>query len=319
MLFKSLLLCVALATCPVFAKRQVLDRSVVTVNDDIILESDIQAFQAKAKNKNFQDLFGGLDPTKFSDRKAVLALLIEEKIIDQQVKKLELTVTEPEIDRHIRSITERNGISEAQLKARLKDLGTSFAEYRDGIRRQLERNNLLSREIKPMMEISDEELRHFAARQADGNANRRYHLAHILITGKGAPAKARAEKVLKEAVSQPASFDKLAKEYSDDAATRESGGDLGKMGTESMVAGFITAVGTAKPGQVYPKLIQTQGGWHILKVISSEQLSFADLPEDKKAELRNALTGQELEKKMALWLARKKADSHIRFSNGETL
>ncbi|MBY0372022.1 peptidylprolyl isomerase [bacterium] len=306
-----------LASASVHAKRVPVDRSVVTVNDDIILESDIEAFRQKSKSKNFQDLFGGIDPKKLNDRKSVLNLLIEEKIIDQQVKKLELNVSNVEIDRHIRSILERNGITEAQLKVRLKDLGTSFAEYRDGIRRQLERQNLLGREIKPMMEVSDEELRHFMARQGDADTNRRYHLAHILIAGKGPKVKARAEKVLGEALSNPEDFTRLAKEYSDDQATASAGGDLGAMNHDAMLTQFHQAVKTTTAGHVYPKVIQSPGGLHILKVVSTEALSFASLPEEKKAELRNQLMGQELEKKMALWLDRKKSEAHIRFAAGE--
>ncbi len=300
------------------AKRQTLDRSVITVNDDIILESDIGAFRQKAKSKNFQELFGGLDPKKLESRDAILQLLIEEKIIDQQVKKLELTASDQEVDRHIRSITERNGISESQLKTRLRDLGTSFQEYKDGIRRQLERRNLVEREIKPMMEVSDDQLRHFAQRGKDAKeAGQRYSLAHILITTKGKPGEERAKKVLAEATARPDEFAKLAKDVSDDQSTASSGGELGMFSTDSMAKEFREAAHKTRAGAVYPKLVKTPGGLHIVKVLKSEALSFADLPEDKKTELRNQLMGEELEKKMALWLERKRNDAHIRKSGSE--
>jgi peptidyl-prolyl cis-trans isomerase SurA len=297
-------------------KRQVLDRSIVTVNDDIILESDVDAFRQKAKSKNFQELFGGLDPKKLESREAVLQLLVEEKLIDQQVKKLELTVTDPEVDRHIKTILERNGISDVQLKARLKDLGTSLAEYREGIKRQLERRNLVEREIKPMMEVSDEELRHFLLRNSgDSGMGQRFELAHILVTTKGKPGEARAKKILDEAVGNPSNFAALAKEYSDDQATSSTGGDLGKLSIDTMASEFREAAKKTPVGKVFPKVIKTAGGLHILKVAKSEQMSFADLPEDQKAQLRNQLMAQELEKKMASWLERRKMEAHIRRSD----
>ena len=79
---------VTLLTCPTlsFAKRRVLDKTVVAVNDDIILESDIDRFLEKAKSKSFKELFGGISNKKLGDRKIVLQLLIEEKIIDQKRK-----------------------------------------------------------------------------------------------------------------------------------------------------------------------------------------------------------------------------------------
>ena len=62
----------------------------VSVNDDVILESDITKFREKAKSKSFQELFGGIDPKFFADRNTAISLLVDEKIIDQWVKKLDL-------------------------------------------------------------------------------------------------------------------------------------------------------------------------------------------------------------------------------------
>lgn len=315
--FSPLLLCLLVVSpADAFGKRTVLDKSIVTVNNDIVLESDIEAFRKKAKSKNFQDLFGGLDPKKLESRETVLQLLVEEKILDQQVKKLELSVTDAEVDRHIRSITERNGINEVQLKSRLKDLGTSMAEYREGIKRQLERRNLVEREIKPMMEVSDEEVRHFLLRNGGASGmGQRYELAHILITTKGKIGEARAKKILAEALANPSQFSSLAKDFSDDAATSAAGGGLGMLSIDSMAAEFRDAARKTEAGNVYPKVIRTAGGFHLLKVLKSEALSFADLPEETKAQVRNQVMSQELEKKMSLWIERKKNEAHIRVSD----
>jgi parvulin-like peptidyl-prolyl isomerase len=318
--FSSLVLATLFLLSPTsgWAKRQVLDRSVITVNDDIILESDIEAFRQKAKQKNFQELFGGMDASKLENRDAVLQLLVEEKLIDQAVKKLELTASDQEVDRHIRTIVERNGITEVQLKSRLKDLGTSYQEYRDGIRRQLERRNLVDREIKPMMEVSEEELRHFLMRNGGASdPGHRYQLAHIMITTKGKAGEARAQHILKEAIAKPDEFAKLAKEYSDDKGTASTGGDLGMLSLDAMGAEFRDAAKQTPTGKVFPKVVKSKGGMHILKVLGSQALSFADLPEDKKSELRNQLMSQELEKKMASWLERKKNEAHIRRSESK--
>ena len=312
LLLAFVLLCPALC----FGKRQVIDRSVITVNDDIILESDIETFRKKAKSKNFQELFGGLDAKKLENRDAVLQILVEEKIIDQAVKKGELAVSDQEVDRHIRTILERNRISEAQLRSRLKDLGTGFTEYKDGIRRQLERRNLVDREIKPTMEVTDEELRHFMMRKTgSSDAGYRYHFAHILVTTPGKKGEERAKTVLREALSNPGEFAKLAEQYSDDQSTAKTGGDLGYLSFDSMVTEFRDVARTTSAGKVYPKIVKTAGGFHIIKVVDSKPLAFADLPEEKKNELRAQFQSQELEKKMAAWIERKKNEAHIRRSD----
>src|SRR5262249_46160046 len=152
-----------------------------------------------------------------TDRNKVLQLLIEEKIINQQVKKLELTASDQEIDGQIKSILKRNGITDAQLAERLKMLGTTMTEYRDGIRRQLERRNLVEREIRPSLETSDEQLRHYyLSHSGPEDGELQYKIAQILIEN---PKKGSANEKLKAVTQQvkehPEKFSEIAKDYSD--------------------------------------------------------------------------------------------------------
>jgi parvulin-like peptidyl-prolyl isomerase len=52
-------------------------------------------------------------------------------------------------------------------------------------------------------------------------------------------------------------------------------------------------------------------GYHILKVLETKAADFTNIPKDKKEMNRNQIVGQEIEKKMALWLDRKKRESNI--------
>ena len=302
------------------AYKRPIDSVLVSVNEDAILASDVDKFLEKAKSKNYQDLLG-IDEKILSNRNAVLELLIEERIIDQQVKKLDIKASDQEVDGQIRAIVKRNGISQKQLADRLGQLGTSMADYRDGIRRQIERRNLVEREIKPGHEISEEQLRHFYQQNArPEDAESQYRIAHILVTtSKGeAAAKARAKKIAEEAKADPAKFDALAKEYSDDGATAQTGGGLGFFPESSLSREFKTAViRTSEGGVTGP--VKTSAGFHILKVLEIKAQDFASLPKERKEQLRNQLAGSELERKMAIWIERKKSEAHIkRFANDET-
>lgn len=300
---------------------KVLDRTVVTVNDEVILESDIDRFIRQARSKSFQELFGGLREDQLRDRNAVLNLLIDEKIINQQVKRLELQVSDQEVDGQIRAIEKRNGITRAQLSARLNQLGTTMAEYREGIRRQLERRNLIDREIRPTLEMSDEQLKQFYARMGGGkDSEAQYHIAHIFIdAGQGdkGSAKPRAQQIAKEAAANPDRFAEMAKDYSDDSATAESGGDLGFFSLGSLSGEFRKIVPKTPVGGVTAP-IRTEGGYHIVKVLERKAGDFANLPAERKAEIGQMMAASEMERKMELWLERKKRESHIRFSQRAT-
>jgi parvulin-like peptidyl-prolyl isomerase len=297
------------------AVKKLLNKGVLTVNDEIILESDLAKFQKKLQSKSFQELFGGVDPKVVSNPDAALQLLVEEKIINQQVKKLELQASDQEIDGQIKSILKRNNITQAQLNERLKQLSTTMVDYREGIRRQIERRNLIEREIKPSLEISDEQLRHFYLRsQKPGEAELSYKIAQILIENKpkaGVPASNRATQIYTEVSAHPENFDSFVKDYSDDSSTSASGGLLGSFPGSQLSKEFRNAVSKMTVGKI-SKPIKTAAGFHILKLLETRADDFASLPKEKKEALKNQLVGEELEKRMALWLERKKNEAYIK-------
>lgn len=294
---------------------KLIDRSVVTVNGDVILESDIATFTEKLKSKNFRELFGGIDENIAKDRPAVLRLMIEEKIIDQEVKKLELTAPDVEVDRQLRVISERNGITPAQLKAQISRLGTTYEEYRKGIKRQLERRNLLDREIRPTLEVSDEQLKHYYQRKkgVGGQSGFQYHLAHVFVRGTSPASSKRVKEIHQRLSKGTESFEEAAKTLSDDTASASTGGDLGKFTTDSMLDAFKKVVPKISVGS-FSEPIQTPQGFHLVKVVEARPLGFDDLSREEKIQLRNEMASEELERKLGVWIQRKKADSHIRMA-----
>lgn len=92
---------------------------------------------------------------------------------------------------------------------------------------------------------------------------------HILLRPEGEgeeaweKAKKQAEAVLAKAKAKGADFAGLAKEYSQDPGSRESGGDLGWFGRGRMVKEFEDAVFSMQPGEVTGP-VRSQFGYHII-------------------------------------------------------
>ncbi|QXX75827.1 peptidylprolyl isomerase [Methylovirgula sp. HY1] len=91
------------------------------------------------------------------------------------------------------------------------------------------------------------------------------HARHILVA-----TKAEAEAALKR-IKAGEDFAKVAKEVSKDPGA--DGGDLGWFTKERMVPAFAAAAFKLKPGQV-SEPVQTQFGWHIIKVEGERETKF---------------------------------------------
>jgi len=83
-------------------------------------------------------------------------------------------------------------------------------------------------------------------------------------------AKKKADEVLALVKKPKADFTALAKQYTDDAGSKETGGDLGFTAAGQFVAEFDKALFTdLKDGQITSAPIKTQFGYHIIKRIES--------------------------------------------------
>ncbi|MGB7282374.1 MAG: peptidylprolyl isomerase [Candidatus Acidiferrum sp.] len=102
----------------------------------------------------------------------------------------------------------------------------------------------------------------------------RVHVEHILLMTVGKPdaevaeIKKKAEGILKQAKSG-ANFEDLAKKYSEDPGTKDKGGDLGWIVKGQTVPAFEKVAFSLPKGSI-SDLVQTQYGFHIIKIIDKE-------------------------------------------------
>jgi peptidyl-prolyl cis-trans isomerase C len=87
-----------------------------------------------------------------------------------------------------------------------------------------------------------------------------YHARHILVA-----SKELAEQLTKK-IKGGAKFEDVAKAQSIDTGSKVNGGDLGWFTLARMVKPFSEAVKGLKKGEMTPAPVQTQFGWHIIKL-----------------------------------------------------
>lgn len=140
--------------------------------------------------------------------------------------------------------------------------------------------------------VSEEAVRAaYDAEYAKAEPGKEYHAAHILL-----PTEEEA-KSIKAALDKGEDFAALASEKTQDPSGKGNGGDLGWFGLGMMVEPFETAVTGMQPGEVSDP-VQTQFGWHVIKL---EEVRNASVPtlDEVRPEIEGKLQQEAVEKKIA--------------------
>lgn len=121
--------------------------------------------------------------------------------------------------------------------------------------------------------------------------DKEYNARHILVK-----TEAEANDILAQ-LKKGTDFAKLAKEKSLDPGSKEKGGDLGWFSPAGMVKPFSDAVVALKKGDTSAAPVQTQFGWHVIKMIDTRATQVPAYDKVKEG-LERTLQQRKLEKMM---------------------
>jgi peptidyl-prolyl cis-trans isomerase C len=158
--------------------------------------------------------------------------------------------------------------------------------------------------------IPDEEIKKFYQENEKSFVNpEQVRVKHILIKcAQDAPqdekkkARENAEAVLKR-VKAGEDFSKLAQEVSDDAGSKQNGGELGYFGRGQVVKPFEDAAFSLKSGQT-SGVVETPFGFHILKV-EDHKAAINKSYEEVKEAIRSRLQDQQAKEKVDEFIKKK--------------
>lgn len=297
---------------------EVVERIIAIVNDEVILMSDVDKFVNTVKKGAIVDDLLSEDPKELlKDREKLVQHLINEKVIESEIKKKQLQVNFEQVEKEISKIAGRNNISRTQLKEALKEQGTNFSDYQDFIKKRLERQALIEQSVTSKIKISDEEIASYYIKNAPANSGARlayeYKLAHILFMNENgliATPMKKAERII-ERINGGESFESLASKFSEDP-NFSTGGLLGTFKTGEFLKELEEAAARVEPGQI-SKPVVTRTGVHVLKVLEKRVIPDPKI-EAEKERIRQVLYQQAFKRQFSFWLDQRKRDSFVRIN-----
>jgi len=283
---------------------QAVDRVVGSVDGEPITTHDIKAFSTA----NGIALPPPDDPRYQDANKQVLKGLIEQKMLEQESKKYADKVEDSQIDAYIAQLEQQDHLTDQQFRDQLTQNGLTYDEFRDHARADIERMAMLQDEVRSKITVSQDQVdAYFKAHQDEFVVSKEsFDLAQILISvpdhatpAQIAAAKAKAEDVRAQAV-KGVDFGDLAREYSDDDS-KSKGGELGEFAPDDIMPSIDAGIANLNSGQISP-VIQTEYGFHIIKVEQHERPGTPTLTPQIAAKIKDTISTQESKQQFQGWV-----------------
>jgi peptidyl-prolyl cis-trans isomerase SurA len=208
-------------------------------------------------------------------RASALEELIESHLLSRVVKRSELVASDAEIDETIEGIAKENGLTVEQLQASVTSHDITYKEYRDQIKRELERRKVVQTMIASKVTVEESDLKRIYAERYSKQpaAGETVHLRQILVVfgpeaGRDAAEACRIAGVAEARIREGESFESVAREFS--AVAPMDGGDIGWIHGDSMAPWMKEALTSLEPGGV-TKVMELPFGCGLMQLVERRE------------------------------------------------
>jgi peptidyl-prolyl cis-trans isomerase C len=273
----------------------------VRVNDETVSNQRFQGFYTEYRNTKGVAVGARGDQLELLKqlRREAMDLMIEQTLVGQAAEEAGIEADPAEVEKQVeelRSVFDNDD----GFRMKLQDDGFTEESYRHHIARMISAKIYLDRIRVDARDVSDAELERFY-----GENERRLTLPeqvrvrHILLTWKPlgtqddrAAIHKQMEPILERA-RDGENFAELAKQLSDDYATKEYGGDTGLFPRGTMVPAFEEVAFALEPGEISDP-VETVFGVHILRLEERRESRLLPLDEIRE-QLRELVREEKME------------------------
>lgn len=265
----------AQAVAPAQAQVEASVSIAAVVNDEVVTEYDIdQRLRLLMTTSDITDT----PEARKRYRPQVLRSLIEEKVQSQEAARLQVGVSDPEVDDVVKGLADRNGISSETLYLMLDRNGVIKQSLRQQILAQLKWKKVVRQRLLGQIQVSDDEVQRVLARQLSSAGDVESQVIELVLAvddpTQEAEARQKGERIL-EQVRGGSKLAALAQQFSQSPSS-VNGGDLGWVLKNQLPPEVDTALAALKPGEV-SGLVRTGRGYYIVELRERRQAGALDL------------------------------------------
>ena len=286
---------------------------------DVVATVNGQPIQRSEVEKDYRDNLGNNkeQPTKEqadATRLGILKQLIDDEILQQAAKKMNLVASEEEVDARLAEM--KAPYTQEEFDKRLQASSMSLDDLRRQIRRYLTSEKLMNKEVTSRINITDADISNFYnANKANFNfIEPKYNIADIVVTSQPTPMQQGANlqnskasndvearrkiEMIHNRLESGEDFATVANNYSEDTSDANNGGNMGFIPESSLrsQAAVFAAISRLQPGQMtdvlplVPPGARAPAGYAIYKLIEKEPAGQRELNDPRvQQEIRQQL------------------------------
>lgn len=296
---------------------EVVDRIVAVVNDDLItlreFNKALEPFERQIRSRGYPAEHE--QRLMYDVRQEMLDKMINDKLTEQEIKRVNITVSPVEIDQAVERLKRDRYYTDEQLRQVLAKDGMTIEDLRARVKDQILKRHLINQEIKSKIIITKEEIRrYYDSHPSEYGPANAYHLRNIVMIASGTSAFGK-QLVLEKMenihflLQQGESFPALARQYSQSPLASE-GGDLGFFKLNDLSSQIQQAI-TGKTAGEFTPVLDTEQGYQIFYIEAVAEQPGRSLDE-VSVEISEKLYNEILDKKFEAWLIELKQHSHIK-------
>ena len=300
-----------LTAAPARTAEELVDGIAAQIGDEVVLLSEVIATISDVEQRMRAD---GVPESDIAKLRAVgLERMIEQKMVESEVRRMELYASDREVDEAIAMIASDNGISVSQLEASVRSEGLTFSEYRDAIQKKIEYQKVVQIALMPKIQIEEHEVRRlYDQRYSDQPVGgEQVHLRQLMVpVRQGVDANTACVEVeaAAERIAGGDAFEAVASEVS--VISPRQGGDIGWLHVGSLAPWMAELISKLEPGGV-SEVNQQPFGCNLLKLV--ERRAFERITYDKAEEsLYLEIQSAKMDEEFVNWMNQLREHTYIK-------
>jgi peptidyl-prolyl cis-trans isomerase SurA len=285
---------------------EITNRLVAFVNDEVITLYELEKKMGEMTGKKPKDI-RVQDEQQYSEiRHEILEDLINEKITQAKIAELGIKVSEGEIDSYIEDVKTGNQFTQEKLIEELKAQGLTYEKFRESIKKDMERDQLIDYEVKSKAIVREEQItKYYQDHIKEFKTEEKVYLAGIFLMKNNTDNEEESAALTKKAewilsrLKNGEDFGVLAKEFSQGPGADE-GGELGAINTSQINQDLLDIIEKLPEGGI-SDLINKDDNIQIIKLIKREGGKTTPL-EEVKDKIYEKLYSQEINNRFSSWL-----------------